>query len=424
MLRGCRISMAPNLEILAHVSAPSLLKHDKKHRAQAQGFLDFKPARRLEIASTQGPPQGVSAQNLDTHLQEDLNNISFETANSWQNEDFKPLSLSRKRKDSSRGLDGADDARGAQSQPSSGSTRHAAVQVTRTPHQRSTTAPVVPSTSFKVTSPRRSFSDSWEPPPSVVPDSQPDNVMYEHDILGDSSIEVPVLVAAPIASFFISPPAKRRRQRELTSTQADCDKQDQLNAQNSPMRSTTGHNPQLRVPIPITSRTPENVPSLPAEVIEPPPPRPALRSFSSHITGPLKALEDASSLTTKFRPKYAVRTPGVLDRGYWEFKLTSAWDAEKRAQFWGSLKKFIGEGRAGWGVRCERYVLAQDKSGDHIASEDDMDEEEPDDLIRVYCWGEVVRHIYWVLQIACGGKFKGTCAQWFDTEGEVVMQMA
>ena len=43
--------------------------------------------------------------------------------------------------------------------------------------------------------------------------------------------------------------------------------------------------------------------------------------------------------------------------------------------------------------------------------------------LRVYCWGEVVEHIYYLLFVASRSKVKMAGLQWLDGAGEVVVQM-
>ena len=63
----------------------------------------------------------------------------------------------------------------------------------------------------------------------------------------------------------------------------------------------------------------------------------------------------------------------------------------------------IGPGRVGWGVWCTR---------------------EADTLVvRVYCWGEVARHVYLMLYVASKSKVRKLGLNWVDADGEVVVQM-
>ncbi len=107
---------------------------------------------------------------------------------------------------------------------------------------------------------------------------------------------------------------------------------------------------------------------------------------------------------------------------------------------WKFLTDFVGEGRAGWGVWCEwrtqGYLPASSPSPSHWSTCDNEEsigngtgkgsrnEEEQRDVLKVYCWGEVVGHIYMVLFIASERMVKGTGARWVDGGGQVVVRLS
>jgi hypothetical protein len=43
--------------------------------------------------------------------------------------------------------------------------------------------------------------------------------------------------------------------------------------------------------------------------------------------------------------------------------------------------------------------------------------------ICVYCWGEVVEHVYLLLYVASDGRVRRMGLQWIDADGAVVVQM-
>lgn len=122
---------------------------------------------------------------------------------------------------------------------------------------------------------------------------------------------------------------------------------------------------------------------------------------------------------------------------------------------WKFLTDFVGQGRAGWGVWCELSVLGPewepqvagskesvgevggdrvdgDKGrGDGLSREEGGREEEENEngkgkgrvMLKVYCWGEVVPHVYVVLFLATSRMVKGAGACWVDGAGEVVVRM-
>ena len=83
-------------------------------------------------------------------------------------------------------------------------------------------------------------------------------------------------------------------------------------------------------------------------------------------------------------------------------------------KFWGFLEQFVGDGRAGWSVWVE-WERGGGCRGDDV--------ERGDEEVRVWCWGEVVGHVWLVLFLATDRKIKGMGARWVDGGGEVVCQM-
>lgn len=96
----------------------------------------------------------------------------------------------------------------------------------------------------------------------------------------------------------------------------------------------------------------------------------------------------------------------------------------------------MGSGRAGWGVWCLRMVSEPEDedggggcgSGKGGGGDGDGDGGENGSEVnglglRIYCWGEVVGHIYLLLYLVSERKIKGTDAKWVDGGGEVVVVM-
>jgi hypothetical protein len=128
------------------------------------------------------------------------------------------------------------------------------------------------------------------------------------------------------------------------------------------------------------------------------------------------------SLQKYFSPEYVSRRLRPMERGYWRIP-TTAWDASIRAQFWRFLEEFVGDGRAGWGVWVSRTVEAVDKrvvkKGDNKTSGDTGAE-----VVRVYCWGEVVGYMWLVMIIASERQVKGSGCCWVDGGEQIVIRMA
>jgi hypothetical protein len=111
-----------------------------------------------------------------------------------------------------------------------------------------------------------------------------------------------------------------------------------------------------------------------------------------------------------------------MERGHWLVGCPE-WPPEWQLKFWNTLQTVIGGGSAGWGVWCSRgkeAPLAFDSQT--VESEQNVDASAffP---VRIYCWGEIVKHIYLLLYVASSSKVRKLGLQWIDAEGQVVVQM-
>ncbi|OQO04204.1 hypothetical protein B0A48_10814 [Cryoendolithus antarcticus] len=145
-------------------------------------------------------------------------------------------------------------------------------------------------------------------------------------------------------------------------------------------------------------------PTLPI-TIQPPPPETSLGPLESHITPTLAFLASQPSLTSSYKPVLLARELRPTERGCWTFS-TDSWHAGDQTAFFDFLQKMISEGRVGWGVHCIREI---GESGQG--------------MVKVFCWGEVVMHVYLLLYAASKSKVSKMGLQWVDAEGKIVVQM-
>lgn len=136
--------------------------------------------------------------------------------------------------------------------------------------------------------------------------------------------------------------------------------------------------------------------------IRPPPPQPSLQPFETHITDALRYLGENKGLTESYKPISVTREPRQSERGFWAINIAS-WPAQLQGDFFQFLARMIEAGRVGWGIWCTR-------------ESDSLD-------VQVFCWGEVVRHVYLMLYVASKSKVRKLGLKWIDSEGNVVVQM-
>ncbi|KAI1810780.1 hypothetical protein GGS20DRAFT_154176 [Poronia punctata] len=139
------------------------------------------------------------------------------------------------------------------------------------------------------------------------------------------------------------------------------------------------------------------------EIQPPEPPVAALHIESEGLITPgLQKLGRDVDISLRFRPGEQTRDLRPFERGYWLLDCSS-WEPRLKHAAWAFLANYIGAGVAGWGVWCRR----------------DSDFTE----LRVYCWGSVVAHIYYVLWMASQRRIKFTGSTWIDGEGVAAIVM-
>ncbi|KAI7531008.1 hypothetical protein KC331_g14361 [Hortaea werneckii] len=164
-------------------------------------------------------------------------------------------------------------------------------------------------------------------------------------------------------------------------------------------------------PMTKTSTNPAAIQALPL-AIYPPEPDAALAKFTTHVTYHLNFLAESSFAKDSYKPVSIAREPGPLERGHWLLPSSgiSVWPATLQLDFWNFLSQFISSGNGGWGLWCAREFHHGDDQHSLGA-------------VRVYCWGEVVKHVYLLLYTASQSKVRKIGLQWVDGEGKTVVQM-
>ncbi|MCJ1306737.1 hypothetical protein MMC25_000380 [Agyrium rufum] len=444
-----------DIQILVHVAAPGRSRDDARYRALAKSVLGFEAATHFDLAPTtaestcdddddnydydgdlsQRPvyasirthtaprpvPAGLQAEYQSAPYsissgEPDLDDDDYEHGTSFL--------VPRTANDQSSGILSFSSAR---------STVENRLLVT--PRQRTRSAPVsVVKNSFieRPALEQRAVSDSWETPPSVVPDSQPTpkrKPCWRDEIDGE-------LHRRGGDGVFEDRPKKRLR-LDPDAGDVPAKPANEDHALNVRQRSPA----KIRLE-PASQDSTRSTSLIQRFVARGPAPPVSDQPFVTHVTPSLEFLAQNLSIAKRFRPAEILSPLEDLQRGYWELRVSrDAWSMQLREKFWNYLAEYIGAGKAGWGVWAEilmgnginierRDTVDRDRSKGsgqqggvhHFAGQNGIDSD-GDWIVRVWCWGEVVGHIYLLLFLASERKVKGMAATWKDAAGETMVRM-
>ncbi|KAG9856602.1 hypothetical protein KCU98_g2311, partial [Aureobasidium melanogenum] len=150
--------------------------------------------------------------------------------------------------------------------------------------------------------------------------------------------------------------------------------------------------------------------------IHPPPPLTGSDAFISHVTQQLQTqFWDSVELQGKYKP-LPHRDLEQSERGYWQID-TRSWSPKIQIKFWVFLQSNIGSGVGGWGVWCLRENDAEADEGDDVHEDAELG------IVKVFCWGEVVGHVWLLCYVASQARLKRVESQWIDANGEVVVRI-
>ncbi|KAF1942585.1 hypothetical protein EJ02DRAFT_454099 [Clathrospora elynae] len=127
-------------------------------------------------------------------------------------------------------------------------------------------------------------------------------------------------------------------------------------------------------------------------------------TLPSQITKHLAAIKKQNP--TRFKLSKKLRTPEPDDRGYWSIDC-SHWSEKLQHEFWSSMYEHVLSGRLGWGTTLHRDAGSSRSLGQ----------------VKLYCWGEVVEHMWLVLWLCSGGQAAGSSLKWFDADGIAVFEV-
>ena len=145
---------------------------------------------------------------------------------------------------------------------------------------------------------------------------------------------------------------------------------------------------------------------LPIDAFPPPPETSVMSpgSLPSQVTNHLAAIKTKNP--NRFRPSRIRRDLETDERGYWRVECMH-WPPKIQQDFWSSLCEHVCSGRIGWGTTLHR----ESGSGHTLG------------LVRLYCWGEVVEHMWLLVWLCSRGKVSSLGSRWIDANGIAVVEM-
>ena len=128
----------------------------------------------------------------------------------------------------------------------------------------------------------------------------------------------------------------------------------------------------------------------------------------------IKKLPTIPELEGKYNPQERLRDLGRFERAKWTVD-TSRWTPQLQLEFWEWLQKHGKPGRLGWNITFWR---------EHDDGADEETRCNSLGTVTVFCWPEVVEHIYLALYVASRSRIVGTGATLRTAaKSELVVQM-
>ena len=461
--------MTRPVEILVHVSGPSRGADDARYRKEVSGFLEFNAIEKhILFRSEERPKNGHlcrqgSLEAPTERSKRTLSNLlqsSAETDHAPSERHIKNADISQHKTPGPIHYPPPQIITPSVLKPAAPSSEISFVKETphlliaRTPAPplpRPRTFPNKTPTSHHPITLRRTQSDSWQTPPSVIPNSQPTPPSSNHnspEISISPILKRPfVLSSSPSPTRPSDSPVSKRPRLQVPSSPPP----EEQTTHKSPAAPTSSHipssaplQPQKRhhkstpPTLPPSSSPPSSTSKphpLPLE-IHPPRPPTSTAHFKTHLTPSLINLTTQLPLDRWFDAytKTTTRPLQKLERGHWLMPLSklkspstttpshpiphyptaSKIETPLLEKFWTFLTEYIGGGRAGFGVRCFR---------ENVVNEEGKEEGGGEEVAKIYCWGEVVGEVWLLLFLASDRKVIGAGAKWVDAGGEAVVVM-
>jgi hypothetical protein len=175
-------------------------------------------------------------------------------------------------------------------------------------------------------------------------------------------------------------------------------------------KQTTLQQPRSSIPSPLPPSLLQQLFSLPKQVLPPTPPTshtPAAEA--TFIDSTLQKLASVSELRSRYSIRHQqLRPVSKFERGYWRIDARD-WPLHHQILFWQKLVRFVGNGVVGLATSCFRQA---DEGEESLG------------IVKVFCWGEIVMHVYLFIY-SCGRKeMRKQSATWVDVDGKVVVSIS
>jgi hypothetical protein len=185
----------------------------------------------------------------------------------------------------------------------------------------------------------------------------------------------------------------------------------------------TGHSPDLAskskqrsFPQPKPTPSPatpvsllQHLHALPKQILPPHAPKADVPiSEATFLNGALQGLTKHQELLKIWHKKrHQSRGVSKFERGYWRFDARN-WPLRHQIKFWRDLMRFVENGTVGLGTSCFREAGEKETSLG---------------IVKVFCWGEIVMHVYLFLYTIMRHEMRVQTAAWVDVDGLTVVSI-
>lgn len=465
----------PSVEILVHTTAPSRGQDDARYRAMARAYLDFEPTHRLALDQDGDSEDELEQSN--SQLREER-----ESQASYQPDHESGPAVCLKASSQDSHLECIPSSQPIQDSPNL--SFNSVLDNADSPIFRGRLGTLPASTQMAL----QNSMDSWQPPPSIIEDSQPENGLAMAEVssptrvlelflrnLESSKVRSPAVAQSVKPSIQLSngnsqlpPLVEQEQERPITSTglpvsvsksnkdvsprraprqrkqstylqgPGDAAKRKHLDLSSDPIDTSPSaldkKAEKSRTELALGSSRPQKLRRIapapkmttPPKAIEPPASS-APNTFKSSFTSVTQVLAPPPVTSMGSFTPDALRTESMEQLAR-KMPLHILYRPQHQARELRDME------RGHWLVKCEAWSdELKSATWDCLGTFINKGQagwgvwcvrEEDFSTVRVYCWGAIVGYMYLLLYMASESKIKGTGACWIGGDGKVVVQMA